>query len=359
MLITRPAGGLCESTRRPVSRPPEKSILTNVAAKESKLRKTILEFFHRPEVPDHISANFREIDNAKTATIKSSLEQNFFVRFPDEYLSTEPGQKDLQNHLYNRLEKDRTLVVPWLDNAKSLRGSRVLEIGCGTGCSTVALAEQGAWVSAVDVDAKSLVVASDRSEAYGLDASYFQANATEVNELFSGQHFDFIIFYASLEHMTIKERLIAMRNTWNMLSAGDLWCVIETPNRLWYYDAHTSFLPFYLWLADDLAYQYSRFSPRDNFRELYDDAADNESMLHFLRRGRGASFHEFELAMKPVEQLNVVSSRSTFHRKRKPFGRLAGKYSIADRYISLLSEIAPHLHEGFCQPTLDLIIRKD
>ena len=346
------------STSRPVSSGPETLILNDVTSKERKIRKTIHKFLHGPAVPDHISANFREIDDIKTATIKSSLEQNFFVRFPEEYLSTEPGQKDLQNHLYNRLEKDRNLVVPWLDNAKSLRDSRVLEIGCGTGCSTVALAEQGAKVSAVDVDAKSLVVASDRCEAYGLDAGYFHANATEVDELFSGQHFDFIIFYASLEHMTIKERLIAMKNTWEMLSAGDLWCVIETPNRLWYYDAHTSFLPFYLWLPDDLAYQYSRFSPRDNFRELYDDATD-ESMLHFLRRGRGASFHEFELTMNPVERLNVISSRSTFHRKRKPFGRLAGKYSIADRYTSFLGEVAPHLHEGFYQPTLDLIIRKD
>jgi len=127
-----------------VSRPPETLILNDVIAKESKLRKTVQKFLHGPKVPDHISANFREIDNTKTATIKSSLEQNFFVRFPDEYLSTEQGQKDLQNHLYNRLEKDRNLVVPWLDNAKSLRDSRVLEIGCGTGCSTVALAEQGA-----------------------------------------------------------------------------------------------------------------------------------------------------------------------------------------------------------------------
>jgi 2-polyprenyl-3-methyl-5-hydroxy-6-metoxy-1,4-benzoquinol methylase len=345
-----------------LSRPPETLILTNVVANENKIRKTILKtilkFFHRPEVPDHISANFREIDNTKTAAIRSSLERNFFVRFPDGYLSTEPGQKDLQNHLFNRLEKDRSLVVPWLDNSKSLRDSRVLEIGCGTGCSTVALAEQGAKVTAVDVDAKSLVVANDRCRAYGLDAGYFHANATEVDELFSGQHFDFIIFYASLEHMTIKERLIAMKKSWDMLSAGDLWCVIETPNRLWYYDAHTSLLPFYLWLPDDLAYQYSRLSPRDNFRELYNDATD-ESMLHFLRRGRGVSFHEFELSMKPVEQLNVISSRSTFHRKRKPFARSARKYSLADRYISFLSEITPRVHEGFCQPTLDLIIRKD
>jgi len=111
--------------------------------------------------------------------------------------------------------------------------------------------------------------------------------------------------------MTLAERLIAMKSTWKMLAPNDLWCVIETPNRLWYHDRHTSLLSFFFRLSDDLAYQYARFSPRDNFRELYEDGSD-ESMLHFRRRGRGVSFHEFELTMKPVEQLSVVSSLSAF-----------------------------------------------
>jgi hypothetical protein len=71
-----------------------------------------------------------------------------------------------------------------------------------------------------------------------------------ANRLFSDRHFDYIIFYASLEHMTIEERMSAMRATWGMLSDGDLWCVIETPNRLWYHDGHTSLLPFYMWLPE-------------------------------------------------------------------------------------------------------------
>ena len=51
-----------------------------------------------------------------------------------------------------------------------------------------------------------------------------------------------MIFFACLEHMTYAERLTAMRATWNGLRAGALWCSIETPNRLWWFDEHTSFL---------------------------------------------------------------------------------------------------------------------
>ena len=68
--------------------------------------------------------------------------------------------------------------------------------------------------------------------------------------------------------MVHEERLQAIADTWTMLRPGDLWCVIETPNRLWHTDTHTALLPFYHWLPDDLAFKYARFSQRTNFREM-------------------------------------------------------------------------------------------
>ena len=290
--------------------------------------------------------------------IELSLRNNYFAGCQEGYLSTECGRNDLQNHLDIRIEMDRTIIIPWLDESRPLRDSTVLEIGCGTGSSTVALAEQGAKVTAIDVDEHSLIVASDRCQAHGVDVSFVHANATGVNRLFSDRHFNFIIFYASLEHMTIEERLSAMRGTWAMLSEGDLWCVVETPNRLWYYDDHTSLLPFTMWLPDELAFEYSRFSPRKNYRELYRDYTD-ESKLHFLRRGRGVSFHEFELAMKPITALRIKSRLKRPTRKEGILSRLRRSLSNESRYIALLRRIAPEIHEGFFQSSLDLIIEKD
>ena len=233
-----------------------------------------------------------------------------------------------------------------------------MEIGCGTGCSTVALAEQGAEVTAIDVDESSLVIATERCRAFGLEVTFAHANATQVHQLFAGRHFDYIIFYAALEHMTMDERMSAMRETWQMLSPGDLWCVIETPNRLWYYDAHTSLLPFHMWLPDELAFEYSRFSPRQNYRERYREYTD-EAKLDFLRRGRGVSFHEFELAMKPLSSLKIKTSLNTTSNRRRLLGRMKWRFSNEARYISLLRRIAPELHEGFLQSSLYLIIEKD
>ena len=306
-----------------------------------------------------LKANFRKIDHAQRAAIEGSLRRNYFQRrCPQDYLSTDWGKDDLANHLSRRLETDREMIIPWLDQAKTLQNSSILEIGCGTGASTVALAEQGANVVAIDIDEFSLSVAAERCRAYDLEVKFVHANAIEARKLLSNNDFEYIIFYAALEHMTHAERLTAMRETWRMLSPGNLWCVVETPNRLWFYDQHTSLLPFHMWLPDELAFEYSRFSSRQNYREIYRDYTD-ESKMHFLRRGRGVSFHEFELAMKPAGQLKVKSSLKMRDGYRGFTGRMRWRRSDASKYISLIRKMAPEVDEAFFQNSLNLILEKD
>ena len=125
-------------------------------------------------------------------------------------------------------------------------------------------------------------------------------------------------------------------------------------NRLWHFDHHTSFLPYFHWLPDDLAFAYSRMSPRANFRERYREP-DAASRLHFLRRGRGVSYHEFELALAPVPQLEIVSSL------RAPQSAWRGwrqRLSPDRRYESLLARLTPQIPRAFLGPQLDLILRK-
>jgi len=235
-----------------------------------------------------------------------------------------------------------------------------LEIGCGTGSSTVALAEQGAHVLAVDVDHRSLVVAQDRCAAYGVQASFLNANANELRKRLAGERFDFIIFFASLEHMVHEERIEALRDTWEMLSSGDYLCLVETPNRLWYFDGHTSRLPFYSWLPNDLAFAYSKFSPRAPFSSSYRDRTD-ANMLSFLREGHGVSFHEFDLAVKPARELDVVTCMSMWLRKKSLFGLWGHAWRVtADhRFEKFLMQVVPDIPAAFCQPILDIVIRKD
>jgi len=285
--------------------------------------------------------------------IEKSIRENFHIgwRSEDKFIP-EKYKIDLNDHLINRLENDRLRIIPWLNASESLKGKKILEIGCGTGSSTIALAEQGAVVTGVDLDEGALKVAEDRKNVYGLDIELDYLNATEVHKKFENEHFDFIIFFATLEHMTHEERMIAMKETWNMLEPGGLWVVLETPNRLWYFDGHTSGLPFFQWLPDDLAIKYSKYSPRNEFASVYRDFND-ETMLHFLRRGRGLSYHEFDLCMGDAKKLDICSSKIQFEK----FEWLKAS-KLEKKFKSVLKMAYPGLQDGFYDKSLDLIIRK-
>jgi S-adenosylmethionine-dependent methyltransferase len=310
-----------------------------------------------PAPPRVVTREFRDVGKSALGAIEASLRHTFFADNV-AYLSSHEGRNDLQDHLRGRLNHFRRTVIPWLNDARPLSGAKILEIGCGTGSSTVALAEQGAKVTAIDILGSSLHVARERCRVYGLEAEFLELDATEVQRVFHDRHFDFIIFFGVLEHMTHDERMIAMRETWSMLSPSDLWVVVDTPNRLWFHDGHTSMLPFFHWLPDDLAFKYSRFSPRESLKHRYHEL-DEAAILDFLRLGRGVSFHEFELTMDRAESLPVLDSLSMFLRKRSLLRAVLWKLTSESRYESFLARIEPRMHRGFFHQYLDLIIRKD
>ncbi|MGD0423234.1 MAG: methyltransferase domain-containing protein [Candidatus Bathyarchaeia archaeon] len=305
------------------------------------------------EIPKHLSARFRELDDDALSRVRESLLEHYFKKHTAIKIEKNSElRKDLEDHLLGRLITFRKTVIPWLDNAKSLDGARILEIGCGTGASTVTLAEQGAYVTAVDISEPALTVAKKRCAEYDVKVQFVSVNATDIQAQCSDRCFDMIIFFASLEHMTYDERIAAMKTTWDMLPEGSLWCAVDTPNRLWYSDLHTSHLPFFMWLPDDLALDYSRFSPRDSIREIDREKNDN-AMLSFLRRGRGVSFHEFEIAIMQVDCLDIVSCLTEFPYEQKPT-----RHPYEHPYEKFLRDTCPRVPTCFYHPSLDLIIRK-
>jgi S-adenosylmethionine-dependent methyltransferase len=232
----------------------------------------------------------------------------------------------------------------------------VLEIGCGTGSTTVALAEQGALVTAVDLHEGSLDVARERLAVYGLSANLSCSNATDALRNCKSEHFDMIAFLAVLEHMTLDERLSALREAWNNLAPGGFLVVDETPNRLWYFDSHTSQEHFFMWLPDDLASLYSSRTPRPTFNKLFGNAVHDA--VAFARWGRGVSYHDFALALEchPAD-LPVTSCKELFIREQTRSSR-AYSHTPWKRYERFLAALRPEIHMGFFLEYLDLILQK-
>jgi S-adenosylmethionine-dependent methyltransferase len=308
-------------------------------------------------VPAPLKTHFRTLAKEREQPLTRCIVDNFLTGdyFPPGYSGTEAGRRDLEDHLFGRLDEGRVTVIPWLDTLYPLKGAHILEIGCGPGASTIALAEQGAQVTSVEMYAPWLKIARERCRLYDLDVAFHEMNAADVGML-NIENFDMVLFFACIEHMTLQEKLRALGTVWARLKPGGHLAVVHTPNRLWWYDFHTSRLPFFNWLPDDLAMHYSRHSPRQPFNTEFRPPISDAMTDKFTRVGRAASYHEFELAVPGLRSLDI-SCMNAWLRKRNPLQYL--KWFFCDkRFQNTISRLGPDLPEAFYAPGLSFSIRK-
>ena len=102
----------------------------------------------------------------------------------------------------------------------NLKNLEILEIGCGTGSSSITLAEQGAKVLGIDVHLESLEVARLRSKIYNLNINFLELSAVDIDSL--EKKFDTVILYSTLEHLTLEERLVTLDKCKNVLKKEDI-----------------------------------------------------------------------------------------------------------------------------------------
>ncbi len=277
--------------------------------------------------------------------LRALLIRNIF-KGDTAHLATAKGGADLEDQLWRRTAKFRALYGPWLRATLGAGPLKVLDIGCGTGCSSVVLAELGHHVDVTEIDRDALDVAVLRARGSGRELGRrLVGDLGALTGELRFQDYDVLVFWASLEHMTIAERLANLRAVFASAKPGARLLVLECPNRLWRYDAHTSLTPFFHWLPDELILR----------AQLLTQASDAESLY---RLGRGASFHEFQAAGIPIGRTAAIDSLQDWSRRRNPLKRL--KWLLIDdgRHERALRRLAPHVHPAFFHEHLDICIDK-
>jgi hypothetical protein len=190
-----------------------------------------------------------------------------------------------------------------------------------------------------------------------LNAKFIQANATELRSLENPGQISAIIFFAVLEHMTWEERRTSLRAAWDLLQKSQYLIVIETPNRLWHTDYHTSGEPFFHWLPDDVGFACSRYTRRPIFNHIFRETTE-DAKVRFARWGQDVSYHHFVLSLDlTADSLPVASYLQLFLRQRR-FEQHLRRYSRTRRDEARLQRLAPNIHHGFLCADLNLALRK-
>jgi 2-polyprenyl-3-methyl-5-hydroxy-6-metoxy-1,4-benzoquinol methylase len=114
---------------------------------------------------------------------------------------------------FDEVDARKYLVEPHIlrfaDHAR-WAGKRVLEIGCGLGTDTMRFARAGARVTAVDLSARSLEIARQRAEVYGVSdrVSFCEANAEELRDYVRPEPYDLVYSFGVIHHSPHPERVL-------------------------------------------------------------------------------------------------------------------------------------------------------
>ena len=291
---------------------------------------------------------------------ENELLQAIKSAFPQGRLGCDHWQPIVDAELRRRLFWFKHRYAPWINSIFPLKGARVLEIGAGTGCSSVPLLEAGACLTSIDISDIDLKIAELRADLHGVaDRASFQcANAADIGRMFRASQFDIIVYFASLEHMTFSERIATLQDAWRLLSAGQLLVVCDSPNRLWYFDDHTALQNFFHWLPDDVAVAYAERTPR-NFFNVDFKSSVQAAPTRLWRWGRGISYHEFEIAWgTSVKDLEVHGEWQHRRSQNAKWWSEIWMNSPDGRFHQFLRSIAPDIPSPFLEPELALMIRK-
>lgn len=83
--------------------------------------------------------------------------------------------------------------IPGFAQFERWKGKKVLEIGCGIGTDAVNFAKAGADLTAVDISDRSLEIARQRFDVYGLSARFYCGNAEELSSFVPVEPYDLIV----------------------------------------------------------------------------------------------------------------------------------------------------------------------
>jgi len=85
-----------------------------------------------------------------------------------EFILSDEGRSLVNDHFWERAINYNNDMLPWIMSRYDLRGRSVLEIGCGTGASTIPVAHHAKTVTAYDTDRYSIEVARERADFMGV-----------------------------------------------------------------------------------------------------------------------------------------------------------------------------------------------
>lgn len=196
-----------------------------------------------------------------------------------------------------------------------LSPKRVLDFGCGTGATTVALAMHCSQVVAFDIDQRSITACEKRLIEHNLiDKIHLLCAVDFENMIGKVGTFDFILLNGVIEHIPLSKiglRKKVLQMLFDILNLKGVLYINKTPNRLWPIDRHTTQLWWIPWTRPGSTWAYSKAVRRG--KHFDNPETHSYGPLGLEERGAwGATFFEIKeyLSGKSFEIVNSLAGHN-------------------------------------------------
>jgi len=148
------------------------------------------------------------------------------------------------------------LRLEWVDRRAPLAGKRVLDVGCGGGLLTEAMAARGAQVTGIDMGEAPLAVARLHARASASAPTYLRASAEQLAQDQPG-HYDVVTCMEMLEHVPDPSLVVAACAVLAKPGGHVFFSTINRTPRAWLYAIVGA--EYVLGLLPKGTHDYSRF----------------------------------------------------------------------------------------------------
>lgn len=207
----------------------------------------------------------------------------------------------------------------------------VLDVGCGYGATSMALARQCRFVTGIDPSGSMIDAARHEADRHGVHNVEFQQADIAVWE--TSQQFDLIVLDNVFEHLPEQRR--SLQNLCRCLKPGGV-CYLLMPNRLWPIEVHYH-LPFLSWLPLPLANRYLRWSGRGTDYTDASFAPTYGSLRRLLRELPGT---RFDFVLPADLSLSMRGSSWTYRTGTALLRRCSALWWISKAFLVVLRKDA-------------------
>lgn len=167
-----------------------------------------------------------------TFSIESVAQEYIYRRYPKASI---PEKEKIVRNWEKKMTDSKSLVEDFRKRVGEVKGKKIIDLGSGNGCISIAFALAGADVYGVEIEEELVTMSNEYASSYGVKPR-FDMYEDGKDLPYPEGYFDYAVSTSVLEHTTYPVKYL---NEAFRVLKKDGFLYLGFPNKLWPKETHT------------------------------------------------------------------------------------------------------------------------